>query len=267
MAPVGSLQGSLTASTSNNTADLIGNLGIDGASISIPRAIADATIDGSYFSLAVGGLYSWTVTAPFKFPGTPKHGLNPTGSFISQTGSGLYLTGVKQFSLSLAIPYVSATDDQSPAAETFIIAGPWTMTGSYTANVDSATALKVPGVGTAAIFKIADETTNDDLVRADVVVSDVSAVRARGAATEVTVSFTATGAIEIKGDSMFYTPANAATYEDLPLPEFDTVRVTNADGKYAEGSAAASQIQITRSIADVISGSVTLQGSGALTMA
>ncbi len=264
MPAVNSLQGSLTSAGSNSTADLLGQVAIDGATLNSTAAIADLTEDGLAFKASAVGLYSWTVNAPFKFPSTPQHGLNPTGAYITQAGSGLYLTNVYGFDLTIAAPFAASTDDTQSEAETYILADVTSCTGTYTARVDDTVALKVPRVGDTATFKIGDEATEDDVVAAAILITSMNVVRQRGSVTEIQYGFESNGAIQIKGDSPLFPVALPGTLENIPAPAFDEIVFQTSTGRTLTGDAAWSSIQIGRTYDAPIGGSMTLQGSGLL---
>jgi hypothetical protein len=263
MASVTWLEGSLSASTSNSTADLIGQLGIDGCTWASDRPVSDATIDGDTFQANVGGLYSWTVNAPFKFPETPQHGINAT---LTQAGSGLYLTGWKSFSLSISAEFADTTDASATAARTFALGGPIIGTGTYVANVDDTTSVKLPNVGDTATFGIGADT-NPNIIKGAVLITSASSVRARPNATEITYGFAFNGAIQVDGDNGLFPVSSPGTPEDIPQPAQDTIVVTTSSGKTITGPAAWSAINISANQNDVIAGDVTLQGLGAVTIA
>ena len=96
-------------------------------------------------------------------------------------------------------------------------------------------------------------------------------MRARGSVTEVQYSFESNGDIQYEGDaSPFGAQAGLA---DWPVPHnvakdnLAAIVVTHSTGRTASGSAFYSSFQISRNTGDVISGTLTLQGSGALTIA
>jgi len=268
MAVPNQLSGTLTASTSNSTADLIGQIGADGATFSLSGPLADSSVDGDSFMAKVAGLYSWTITAPFKFPGAaPQHGANPSGAYLTESGSGLYLTNVKAFDITIAAGFGASTDDTATVGETYVQTELLGASGSFTCLVDGTAAVKAPGEGDTVVFKIGDETTNDDILQMTVEVTGETITRQRGSVTEVQYTFESNGAIKVDGDNPLFPVSSAGTPENIPNPAFDTVRVTHATGKYVEGSAAFQSIQISRETGSVIGGSVTLQGSGAVTHA
>lgn len=274
MAAINALQGSIAATNAGPTKDLIDNLGIDGCTLNCSVAVADGVIDGDSYGKSIPGLYTWTITAPFKFPkAAVQHGHKPSGgaAFITQAGSGLYLAGVKEFDVTMSAPVTPDTDGDATAGETYMYADVLRASGTYTANVDSSTAMLLPGASETGTFTISDET-NDGKIIIPLVATVMNVTRSRGAPTTVQYSFESNGTIQYEGDSSpFGDVDGVATNWPLPHNEGKTdlaaVTVTHATGRTAAGDAFYTSVNFNRSTGDVINGTLNMQGSGALTIA
>ena len=265
MGTVTHLTGSLSVQGGNgySTEDLLNSLGIDGATFQATRDVGEVTQDGQTSRRTVAGLYSWTISAPFRFPKTsPQDGNNDSGSFITQSGSGLYLTNIREWSVTIAVPWADHTTDAATKGKIMKVAGELSMTGSFTALVDDTTALGDLDSGDTGLFKIANETTDNDSLSAAVLLNSKTVTRARGGPTSVQYGFESNGAVQWIGDAGLF--GAAATLTDIPLPTdgLERVRVTHASGKWIEGDCGWAQVQIGRSVSGPITGSVQLQGSG-----
>ena len=273
MGAVNALQGSISSgATDGPTKDLLDNLGIDGCTLNINRPAVDSTVDGSNYKGVLPGLYTWTVTCPFKFPATPQHGHKPTSGAAFITGtSNAYVTNVKAFDVTIAVPVVPDTDDTATAGETYIYGDVIAATGTYTANVDSTDALVLPGTTDTAVFTIGDETNDNQLI-IPILTTVTNVVRSRGSVTEVQYSFESNGTIQYEGDSSPFgnvgtTATNWPVPHTIAKDNLAAITVTHATGRTASGDAFYTSFQISRTTGDVINGTLSLQGNGALTLA
>lgn len=268
MAPLSPILGTVSVQAGTaETADLVGQLGLDGATLTVNGEVEDATTDADNGLKTLVGLYDWTIAAPFKYPGTPQHGINDSGAFIS--GSGIYLTNVREYDLTIEAPAIDAATDADTGGKTYILGDVLRATGSYTAWVDSSTALGQVGATATATFVLADEATNDDAVVMPIVITSKTTTRARGSApVQVTYGFQSNGTLQYIGDNGLF--GTAATNTNIPIPTYaDTLRVSYdaTPSRYADGLAGWSSINIRRGVQGVVGGTVNFRGSGALTLA
>lgn len=279
MAPISPIVGDLSIQTGggNSTDLLVQNIGVDGCTLAATPSTGDATTDASAALTSVTGLIDWNVSAPFKFPGDgAQSGANASGAMI--TGSGIYLSNIREFSLTLDAPFAAAGNDGDIGSAytmdgaTKIRSDVLSASGSWRAWVDSSTVLGAIGATATGLFVLADEGAGtDDAISIPLIVTGMNVVRARGSTpVAVDYQFASTGQIQYQGTASLF--GSAASLTNLPDPGIgsdasETLRVTHASGKYAEGEAYWSQIALTRAIDGVVGGTVQFAGTGGLTLA
>lgn len=272
MAPVLGYQGTVTSWAGTNNTVLIGAVGEHTASLNIDGGTADRTQFGSGLrATSIGpGLRTWTcvMTSRLLTSGAAQIGYD---GGLAISGSDMYTTHARSFSLNMAVNAVRADEYGSTAVSAGwgqFLRGLMTWTGQYTALVDDTTALKMPFTPAITIPTGTFTLNSGNTLAALIVPTLLDMGDPVNGIAEASYSFNLNGDVTAAGSGNLF---SAGT---VPLPDFDygtpannNLVFTAASGKTFTGPAFVSGISITHAPAAYTDITVTAQGYGALTPA
>jgi len=258
-------------SWANNTGLVTGGVAPSAFTLQMSANPLDATVFGSSL---IGRSSRAGLT---EVSGTIQGKTSPTilGSTGLVTASGAYTTNVKSWTMELNAPPFESTA-MTGAAQTFksFVPGLISATGSWTANVDHATALVLPNTVVAtAVFKLVENSANDHTLSCNIVTTDVSFGATVGELVEVTVGFSVNGSITAAGTSASGIPAplfaDAITSSAgvVQPPATGALVLRSATSRTYTVDAFWSSIRINVPVNDLVTYDIGFQGTSTLTIA
>lgn len=267
MAPTVGLTGLISSSDTGKPLHYLINSGTDpySASLTITGESFDTTPFASTAPVAatnIAGLQSWSGSFNGRFPA----GGAASGHLGLVTFGSGYATNVRGWTItgSIAALDVTAQASTAPTWMSFL-PGLYTYSGSYECLVDDTTAISACTSGSAT-FRISTESTNDNELAGNIVVTGVSVNGQVGDRWLVTVSFVVSGVLTTDGDSSLFEVAAAGTPDDLETPEATAISIRVDGSRVYSGNAFETGWTISSAIGSQVSVSVNFQGTGALTI-
>lgn len=249
---------------------------IQEATLTIDTEEQDATVfdssNGVYASLKALGVYTWSVDmdwllSPAAFGTTGGIANFSNGYAANVTGWDMTITW-QQRDITVQTSNFSAV-----AARSFCpLRYDWS--GTYTCLVDDTTALVLPGPGTSTAsvdFNIIENGTTDWKLEGTVLAKQLNSTVEPGGVTEVTFGYTGSGQLTFTGDGGTYTEPWWTSASTIGAPvDADTItlkfgEVTGPLSRTVAGEAFLSSWNIRCNPGELIGGSMTAQGVGALT--
>lgn len=208
------LTGLLSSDDGDNTKDLyrILNTSADPrrGTITMVAEIADASAFESSNPIAItnsAGIGSATGSFEALFP---RDGAAWGDEGLVTFASG-YTENISGYTLNLACQAYDDTGFAStPPSFRSFVPGEISWSGSYTANIDNATAHSLPGTSGAATFRLNDDTVDNSLA-GTIIVNSVDWNVQRGAKNTATVGFVGSGNITSAGTNPLFTAGALAT--------------------------------------------------------
>lgn len=273
--PTQSYQAEITSLASGATGKdidtLYSNIKIDQASIrlNVTGAVLPTGFASNAAAAFIAGLADWTVTANFFFPSTPKAG----NAGLVTYASG-YAAHVHSWSMQLAAAVAEITEFAAtgPTWRSYM-PGIVSASGQYVAKISDTTPLTAPtAVGAApssATFKLTDESAADNTLAGSILAQQLGA--AAGSPNLATYGYQVSGQVTAAGDSPLF-PAGTI---GVPYWEDDGTPDVTVSGKWDGAGAARTfsgkcfwqQVSVNVDLNGVVNGSLTLRGTGALTLA
>lgn len=267
MAPTVGLTGLISSSDTGKPLHYLINSGTDpySASLTITGESFDSTPFASTAPVAasnIAGLQSWSGSFSGRFPA----GGAASGHLGNVTFSSGYATNVRGWTITASVPALDVTA-QGSTAPTWMsyLPGLYSYTGSYECLVDDTTAISACTSGSAT-FRISTESTNDNELSGNIVVTGVAVNGQVGDRWSVTVSFVVSGNLSTDGDSSLFEVDSAGTPDPLATPEATTINIRVDGSRDYEGDAFETGWTISSAIGSQVNVSVNFQGTGALTI-
>lgn len=215
------------------------------------------------FETGIAGLYSYTASIVTR--------LNPAqhGATGLVTHSSGYTAGVRSWSMDITCAEhdTTAYNATAPTAHTFI-PGLVKWAGKYESLVDTATSLVQPGGSAAsATFKILENGSNDQTLAGNIYVKRYDVRGKLGELCVVGADYMGTGTLTAAGTSgtgignpLFGAGAVAA-------PVAGSLVLTSSSGKTYTGSAFWTRVSIEHAVGGLITATIGVRFTGALTIA
>lgn len=215
-----------------------------------------------YAMSALANILSWSATI--------KGRLNPAklGNTGIATFSGGYVTNIKRWKLDASWnPQDSTAMDTSAVTTRSFIPGLLKWSGDYTCNTDSSTAIVAPGAAAAAlVLKIAEDGANDVQFSGTAFATQAGVNVRIGSISETNYTFDGTGNLTSQAGSSVYSTFLFAN-GTVTTPATGSLVLRAATGRTYTGSAFLSALSVSVSVDAVVEFDMTVQGSGALTIA
>lgn len=222
--------------------------------LNINAAEKDTTPLGTTNAMTYGpGLYEWSGTISSRLAPAV---LGEAG--IITGASGVYLANLIGWTMEISAPAKEITPVAASATGRKAFAPSiYSWGGTWTANIDSTTALTRAGLAYAsAVFRLVD-TTTDHTLTGNIVTTGVAGTVQIGEVAGVTYTYKGSGAIATAGSGNPIFPTNP-----LPRPTGGALVLTSATGRTYTGNAFWERISITVAPDENVSFEIGFRGSG-----
>lgn len=253
------IEGLISVAGASDLKDIIDAMASHTAILTTVTDNADVTAFASTPPVAAStaiGISQWSITVTAHFPINAAFG--KCGDVTFANG---YVVGVDTWAMALSCA-VFDTTAFAASCPTFASFAPGLLTGSgsWECNLDSSTSIAGSGTSGSATFRMTDETTVDNTLAASIHSIQETASVAIGSKNRVGYNFVTNGDITAAGDSTLF-PAGT-----IAKPDTTEVVMRAASGKTYTGDAFWSNVGISVPIRGLISVTMTLQGTGTLTI-
>lgn len=255
------IEGQLTIAGASELKNIIESMKVHSATLNTSIDNADVTSWATTPPVAAStaiGLQQWSISVSAHFPAVPAFG--KCGEFVFSNG---YVVGADTWSMALSCGVFESTafNNTCPTYASFV-PGMISGSGSYECNLDSATAISGLGSGIAgaATFRMSDEAT-DNTLACNINAIQEDASLAIGSKNRVGYGFQTDGDITAAGTSPLFTAGT------ITKPDTTEVVLRAAGSRTYTGDAFWSNIGISVPMRGLVAITMTLQGTGALTIA
>lgn len=226
--------------------------------------ITPLTASGAVFREYTIGLGEWSGSIETR-PNPAKY-----GSGGNLTGSGPYLTNVQSWRLRLdAGPVQKITGfDASGVTHQSYAPSLWNWGGTYTAGVDSSTAIVAPSATAATLtFKLIENASADHTLSGSAMVRQIGIPVRVGNVTIATFEFRGTGALTAAGTSGTGVGNPFFAAGTIGAPATGSLVLQAATNRTYTGDAFPENVEINCVVDELITAKIGFRGTGALTIA